>query len=189
MHIDLTSFFRKSPSWLLVVALSLAGCAAPVYMEQDPAAAMGGYHRFAWLPPVPGKVRDPILDSEIFEARVERAVLADLKARGFEPTAADGMPDFLVTYHITNKEKVESSGSNFSFGIVDAFPHGFGSVVVGGPEVESREQGTLMLDIIDGRSKRLAWRGWMKAWVNQDNYSDQAVADAVHRILDKLPAH
>src|SRR5579872_2420958 len=123
MHIDLTGFFRKYSGGLLVAALSLAGCAAPVYMEQDPAAAMGGYHRFAWLPPVVGKVRDPILDSEIFEARVERAAVADLKARGFEQSPADGAPDFLVTYHITNKEKVESSGSNFSFGIVDAFPN------------------------------------------------------------------
>jgi hypothetical protein len=189
MRIDLTGFFPKRASWLLLASLSLAGCAAPVYMEQDPGAAFGGYHRFAWLPPVPGKVRDPILDSEIFEARVERAVMADLKTRGFEPTAADGAPDFLVTYHIANKEKLESSGSNFSFGIIDAFPHGFGSVVVGGPDVESREQGTLMLDVIDARSKRLAWRGWMKAWVTQDNYSDQAVAEAVHRILDKFPAH
>ena len=189
MHIDLKGFFRNCPGWLLVTALSLAGCAAPVYTEQDPAAAMGGYHRFAWVPPAPAEVNDPILDSQIFEARVERAVRSDMKTRGFEEVAADGGPDFLVTYHIASKEKVESSGSNFSFGIVNAFPHGFGSVVVGGPNVQSREQGTLMLDIIDGHSKRLVWRGWMKSWVSQDNYSDQAVADAVQQILAKFPAH
>ncbi len=189
MLVDFEGFFHKRvlalPGLLLLL---LAGCAPPVYVEQDPAAALAGYHRFAWLPPAPGAVKDPILDSQIFEARVQRAVLAELQTRGFQPVAADAGPDFLVTYHTVSKQKLESSGSNFSVGIVDAFPHGFGSVVVGGPDVQTREEGTLMLDVIDGRSKRLVWRGWMKSWVSQNNYSDQAVAEAVQQILAKFPA-
>jgi hypothetical protein len=46
-----------------------------------------------------------------------------------------------------------------------------------------------MLDVIDGKSKRLVWRGWTSGWVNQDNYTDAAVAAAVQQIFDKLPAH
>jgi hypothetical protein len=115
-------------------------------------------------------------------------VATDLKARGFVPAPSAGSADFLVTYHTASKQKIESSGSSFSFGIIDAFPRGFGSVVVGGPQVESREEGTLMLDIIDGRNKRLVWRGWTTGWLSQDNYTDDAVAAAVHQILDKLPA-
>ena len=185
MKLDSKGFFA-------LIALStltlLAACSPRVYVEQDDAARLAGYHSYAWLSPAAGPVRDPILDSQILEARVQRAVAADLKTRGYAPAEA-GSADFLVTYHTASKQKIDSNGSSFSVGIVDTFPRGFGTLVLGGPEVQSREEGTLMLDIIDGKSKRLVWRGWTTGWLNQDNYTDEAVASAVHDILDKLPAH
>jgi hypothetical protein len=103
--------------------------------------------------------------------------------------AADQGPDFLVTYHTSSKEKVESSGASFSFGIIDAFPSGFGSVVVPvGTDVRSREEGTFILDVIDGQTKRLVWRGWTADWVSQENYTEDAVNSAVQQILAKFPA-
>lgn len=173
------------------LALSLAGCAPRIYTEQDDQASFGGFHSYAWLAPTPGKnVKDPILDSQILEGRVHRAVTAELKNRGFDEVAADANPDFVVTYHTSSKEKIESTGPSFSFGFVDAFPRGFGAVAVPvGGDVQSREEGTLMLDVIDGKSKRLVWRGWTKGWVSQDSYTDEAVRSAVQQILAKFPAH
>ncbi|HEX7964464.1 MAG TPA: DUF4136 domain-containing protein [Gammaproteobacteria bacterium] len=190
MHLDSKGFFSR-PLILAVcgAALLLAACAPRVYVEQDDGAGLQGYHRFAWVTPPAGPVRDPILDSQILESRVHNAVSADLKARGFEEVAADGEPDFMVTYHTSSKQKLESTGASFSFGIVDAFPHGFGSVAFPvGSDVQTRDEGTLMLDVIDGKSKRLAWRGWTTGLLNQDNYSDKSVAEAVKNILDKFPA-
>ena len=174
-----------------LLGLSLAGCAPRIYTEQDDQASFGGFHSYAWVAPAPGKnVKDPILDSQILEGRVHRAVTAELKNRGFEEVAADANPDFVVTYHTSNKEKIESTGPSFSFGFVDAFPRGFGAVAVPvGGDVQSREEGTLMLDVIDGKSKRLVWRGWTKGWVSQDSYTDEAVKSAVQQILAKFPAH
>lgn len=185
MKLDSKGFF----AFLAFSALTLvAACSPRIYVEQDDAARFGGYHSYAWLNPPAGPVRDPILDSQILETRVQRAVEADLKARGYAQADA-AAADFLVTYHTASKQKIDSSGGSFSFGIVDAFPRGFGSVVVAGPEVQSREEGTLMLDVIDGKNKRLVWRGWTTGWLSQDNYTDAAVASAVHDILDKLPSH
>ncbi|HEX2667309.1 MAG TPA: DUF4136 domain-containing protein [Gammaproteobacteria bacterium] len=191
MHLDSKGFFSRPLILALCGAalLLLAACAPRVYVEQDDSAGLQGYHRFAWVTPPAGPVRDPILDSQILESRVHNAVSADLKARGFEEVAADGDPDFMVTYHTSSKQKLESTGASFSFGIVDAFPHGFGSVAFPvGNDVQTRDEGTLMLDVIDGKSKRLAWRGWTTGLLNQDNYSDKSVAEAVKNILDKFPA-
>lgn len=172
----------------VLLVLSLAGCAPRVMVEHDASAGFGGYHHYAWVSPPPGPVKDPILDSQILEDRVRQAVAATLTARGYQAVAADAAPDFIVTYHTSSKQQIESSGPSFSFGIVDAFPAGFGSVAVPiGGNVESREQGTLMLDIIDGHSKRLVWRGWTTGWVNQDNYSEKAVTQAVREILARFP--
>jgi len=188
MNLDSKGFFvRTLYLSLAALALLLAACSPRIYVEQDQDAKLEGYHRFAWLTPPPRPVRDPILDSQILEARVHKAVSTDMQSRGFEEVAPDAGPDFLITYHTSAKQKIESSGASFSFGFVDAFPRGFGAVgfPVGG-DVQSRDEGTLMLDVIDGKSKRLVWRGWTTQLLNQDNYSDQAVSGAVKDILDKF---
>lgn len=174
-------------SFGLVVAL--AACAPRVYVEQDNTASFSGLRTFAWVSPPIGPVNNPILDSQILEGRVQRAVVADLSARGFTQVAANQSPDFTVTYHTVSKQKLESSGASFAIGFGSYYPYGFSNVFVPvGNNVQSRDQGTLMLDIIDGRSKRLIWRGWTKDWISQDNYSEQAVAQDVHKILSKFPA-
>jgi hypothetical protein len=43
-----------------------------------------------------------------------------------------------------------------------------------------------MLDVLDAQSKRLVWRGWTTELLNQDNYSDKSVQDAVKNIFDKF---
>ena len=191
MTLDSKGISAFSLAFVALLALGVAGCAPRIYTEQDDQASFGGYHSYAWVAPTPGKnVNDPILDSQILEGRVHRAVATEFKNRGFDEVAAEANPDFIVTYHTSNKEKIEGSGASFSFGFVDAFPHGFGAVAVPvGGDVQSREEGTLMLDVIDGKSKRLVWRGWTKGWVSQDSYTDEAVKSAVQQILAKFPAH
>ncbi|HET7651097.1 MAG TPA: DUF4136 domain-containing protein [Gammaproteobacteria bacterium] len=173
----------------ILLLVALAGCAPRVMVEHDSSASFGAYQRFAWVSPPQTPVKDPILDSQILEGRVKQAVISELTARGYIEVAADQNPDFVVTYHTASKQQLESTGSSFSVGFIDAFPHGFGSVVVpvGGSNVETREQGTLMLDVIDGKSKRLVWRGWTTGWVSQSNYSEQAVNQAVREILARFP--
>lgn len=191
MHLDFKGFFsgRRVFACTLLVFL-LAGCAPRVYTEQDDQARFEGYHSYAWLSPPAAPVRDPILDSQILESRVRHAVEGTLTSRGFQEVAVDAGPDFLVTYHTASKQKIESSGASLSFGFIDAFPHGFGAVAVPvGGDVESRDEGTLMVDVMDAKSKRLVWRGWTSGWLNQDNYTQEAVDSAVKQILDKFPAH
>ena len=49
------------------------------------------------------------------------------------------------------------------------------------------EQGTLMIDFIDARTGRLAWRGWAVG-ANRQGYYDEAQVDAsVDEILARFP--
>src|SRR5579859_7787818 len=119
MNLDSKGFFsRTAPLSLAALALLLAACSPRIYVEQDQDTKLQGYHRFAWLTPPPGPVRDPILDSQILESRVHRAVSGDLTARGYEEVAPDANPDFLVTYHTSAKQTIQSTGPSFSFGFV-----------------------------------------------------------------------
>lgn len=177
-----------TPVLVAALLLALAGCTSSVLVEQDDTAQFSNLHTFAWVRPPQGPVQNPILDSQILEERVRRAAVADLTSRGYAQTTPDQSPDFIVTYRTVGKQELQSTGTTFSFGFIDAFPSGFGSVIVPvGNTVESREQGTLMLDIIDGHNKRLVWRGWTSDWVSQDNYSEKAINKAVEEILAKFP--
>ncbi|MGA9852515.1 MAG: DUF4136 domain-containing protein [Gammaproteobacteria bacterium] len=176
------------PLLLAALAMLLAACAPRVYVDHDDTARFSNLRTFAWISPPMGPVNNPILDSQILEERVQRAVVANLASRGYVQTTPDQSPDFIVTYHTVSKQKLESSGTSFSVGVGGFYPYGFGSVFMPvGNTVQSREQGTLMLDIINGRSKRLVWRGWTKDWISQDNYSDKAVSEDVQKILAKFP--
>ena len=190
MYLDSKGFFRRSQFLVLIVAgLVLAACAPRIYTEQDQDARFSGYHRFAWLAPPAAPVRDPILDSQILESRVHHAVSEDLKSRGYEEVAPDANPDFLVTYHTSAKQTLQSTGPTFSFGFVDTFPRGFCALAFPvGPDVQTRDEGTLMLDALDSQSKRLVWRGWTTELLDQDNYSVKSVQEAVKNIFDKFPA-
>ena len=185
MSLDSKGFFPRFLLPVVAAVLLLSACAPRIYTDQDPDAKLGGYHRFAWLSPPPSPVRDPILDSQILDGRVHKAVSADLKGRGYEEVAPNANPDFLVTYHTSSKQTLQSTGPSFSFGFVDAFPRGFGAVGFG-PDVQTRDEGTLMLDVLDAQSKRLVWRGWTTELLNQDNYSDSSIAGAVKDIFDKF---
>ncbi|MGH8307115.1 MAG: DUF4136 domain-containing protein [Gammaproteobacteria bacterium] len=179
---------RFAPVFAIILVLVLAACAPRVFVEQDNAASFSNLHTFTWVSPPIGPVDNPILDSQILEERVKRAVIGDLTARGYAEAATGQSPDFTVTYHTVSKQKLESSGSSFSVGFGGFFPYGYGNVAVPvGNTVQTREQGTLMLDIIDGRTKRLVWRGWTKDWISQDNYSEKAVNEDVQKILAKFP--
>ena len=168
------------------VCIVLAGCAPRVYVEQDNSMRFSDLHSFEWVSPPIGKVKDPILDSQILGERVQRAVVTNLSGRGYKQTTPEQNPDFIITYHIVSKTQLQSSGASFSFGFFNASPNRFGSVALGN-NVQTQEQGTLMLDIIDAHNQQLMWRGWTNDVVNQDNYSEQAITKTVDAILAKFP--
>ncbi len=171
---------------LACLCVMLAACAPRVYVEQDSSAQFSGLHSFAWVSPPIGRVKDPILDSQILEQRVQHATVINLAGRGYKQMTPEQNPDFIVTYHIVGKTELQSYGPSFSFGFFNTSPSSFSSVAVGN-NVQTQEQGTLMLDIIDAHNQQLMWRGWTKHVVNQDNYSEQAITKAVDAILAKFP--
>jgi hypothetical protein len=57
--------------------------------------------------------------------------------------------------------------------------------------VDQRLDTTMMLDFVDGRTNRLAWRGWaegiLDGVIDDQQLMEEAVDNAVERILARLP--
>ena len=168
-----------------LAAVTLAGCAAPmrVSAHREIGADFTQYRTYAWAPADALPTSDPRLDNnpfvkDYFEGAVER----ELAARGFEK-AEWGTPDLLIHYHLNVRQRFyvgDSEGES---------PYCEGSDCRG--RITEYEAGTFVLDIVDGYSDKLVWRGWAQTSVdgvidNQDWLRDH-IGAAVVKMLKLYP--
>ncbi len=135
---------------------------------------------FDWMQ-VPEKAS---IDSLVVQ-RVKNAVNAELKAKGLMMTSNN--PDFLIAEHLGKKDKVQVTDWGYGYG-----HRGYrgGSRGRSGVSTYQYEEGSLILDFVDTKSKKLIWRGSLKAEVqNADTPEkiDTLINEAVKEILKKYP--
>ena len=164
-----------------VAAVALAGCASlnvSSYVERgiDPRQ----YRTFGWGPTPGLYTGDPRLDNNrFFDEQVRTAVEAGLAARGFEKVA--GMPDVLIHYHASVTQQIDTRGldsENASCEDESCRPYIY-------------EAGTLVVDLVDPRTRKVVWRGWAEGAfdgvIDNQAWMEERVGKAVARILERLP--
>ena len=119
--------------------------------------------------------------------RVKKAVNTELQARGLIMTSNN--PDFLIAEHLGKKDKVQVTNWGYGYG-----PHygGYrgGYWGPGGTTASEYEEGSLILDFVDAKSKKMIWRGVAKAEVqNVDTpeKKEKLINKAVQKILKNFP--
>jgi hypothetical protein len=145
--------------WLLSGVLAtamLAGCTnLKVDLDYDPARNFSAYHSYAWLPAATSKEGEAIIRNDLVEARVISAVDSELAAKKMQRTDKDSA-DFLVTYHINVEDRVDVRTIETGFGYRPWW--GWNSRFDTETVVQNYKAGTLVLDIIDRKTDKLAWR-------------------------------
>jgi hypothetical protein len=176
--------------WLtsLAAVTLLAACASSVHINTTvaPDAHLGRLHTFRVMTPPPrsdGRVlpSDPMLDNSI----TNRALREDLEnafgARGY--TRDGAAPDFTIAYYASTKEKLDVRMWNYGYrGRWGGWhePPGY----VADPFTE----GTVIVDVVDGRSHELLWRGRGVTRVSDD--PDEYIRElrkVAKDIVDKFP--
>ena len=165
------------------VALTLGGCASLDVGSYKVRGFDAGRHRsYAWGPADAHPTGDPRLDNNrFFDERVRARVEAELGRRGFEKPAAGGQADLLVHYHLNVRQRIDAGTIDRQTSVPS--------------ETESRpfvfDAGTLVLNLVDGRSGILLWRGWaegsLQGVVDNQASLDARVDEAVTAILRQLP--
>ncbi len=173
---------------LAVLALA-TGCAGPkVHYDYDARATYAGYRAWDWYAaPKGGGGANPIAD-----ARVRRAVEAELTAKGFrrEP-AAD--PDFLVIYQAAYGPRRKGARGHVSVGLGMVPVRGLGLGVGVAAPVSGGHRGkigSIILEIKDFKSQQVIWRAEAEEVLDDSltpEESDQDVAKAVTAMLAKFP--
>jgi hypothetical protein len=175
----------------LLTLLALGACAqTPVRTDHDPAADFAALESFAWVTPTEQRVEDPMLDSALLTRKVQRATIAELTSRGYREVAS-GEADFIVTYHTASRERIRdlypTSSFHWQFGGGFRSRSAFGIGWSHRTPVESIQEGTLIIDIIDTRDNELVWRGWSSGPVTPSRFSNESITTIVHEILSRFP--
>lgn len=168
---------------LAFVALAAAACAVPIRVNAyaERAADLTRYRTYDFAPVEPTSTGDPRLDSNpFFNERVRAAVDAGMTAKGYERVLS-GPPDVLVHFHASVVQNID---------VVDVDrQHGYCDQENCKPFVY--DAGTLLMDLVDAKTKTLVWRGWAESTfdglVDNQAWLEQRIDTSIARILDKMP--
>jgi Domain of unknown function (DUF4136) len=181
----------RSISTVLVVFLALTGltgCASSVEVDSfaDPDFSFGGYGTFFWMTPKAGMSDGDIgLSNPRLDRTVRNAIESTLVARGFVKTT-DGSPDFRVAYILSIDPRTEITQLNRFYGYGSDWTDAY----VWPNNVQVHEDGTLIIDVIDDRTKEMVWRGIGSGEIDRTRPEDtqaKNVTQAVEKILKRFP--
>ena len=171
--------------YLLCLIVFALGCSSiSVTTDFDDKIDFTRLSTYSWLanPATPSAdIQEELARNTLIEGRVQRAVDAQLAAKGIRKTTQD--PDMLVAFHTGVKDKVNVQSWGYGYG------WGYGPR---GGDVTTHhyQEGTLILDFIDPKTKRLLWRGAGKKVLSEKTTPEKSkkeVNEAVQKILEKYP--
>jgi hypothetical protein len=168
---------------LLFIGFTVSCSIYDVRYDYDRQTDFTEFKTFGWM-----QVPEKAGISSLVVQRVKNAVKAELKAKGLMMMSSN--PDFLIAEHLGKKDKVQVTDWGYSYGAYGRYGRYSGYRGSGGVSTYQYEEGILILDFVDAKSKKLIWRGTAKAKVqnvNTPEKSEKIINAAVKKILEKYP--
>jgi hypothetical protein len=168
---------------IAAAAAALACAHANVNTEFDPKAEYARYKTWSWIAQPPGQEEAPAVRNPAVLALIRTAVERELTARGLVP-ANGAEPDLLVAVHGFARDRIEVTNYGYA---VPVGPYGMYGAPVYATDVQQYREGTLILDLVDARSKQLVWRGTATDTVTSPSQVKHVVDGAVRDLLVNYP--
>lgn len=147
--------------------------------DYDPAVDFSKYHTYVWAG---GKdmTNSGLLENSLVDKRIKEIVTRQLITKGLVEVAAGQPSDLVVRYWVGVKEKTDidtipTAGMGYAYGPYwgGRWGPGYDQVIV-----NNYHEGTLIIDLIDAKSKDLAWRAYLVQTLEKDMSKTAAKAEA-----------
>jgi Domain of unknown function (DUF4136) len=147
--------------WLLFRAvLLLLLCAFPLFaktdIDFDPNVDFSKYKTFAFVGGVENLVMLPV-NPELINNRVHRAVTRELTKKGLREVQPNQNPDIVVRYWASTSQQVNLAVMG-NWGPYGPYVGSYWGYMYDTIAASSTKEGTLIIDLIDPRTKNLGWR-------------------------------
>lgn len=193
----------KKNGWKIFTAfiagltLVISACTKDVYTQKlSDNHDLNNYRTYAWLPSGDTVYNDFNKDSKVAQ-QIRNEINKELGEVGYVVNTED--PDFLVLVHTNYERGVELEkmpnnymfyGPNFDAGIwyENYYPSYQDLTYIDGPAVSTvpYTAGTLVIDLIDKRTKEIVWRGVANDKIYDDRVAEE-MADEISEIFAEFP--
>jgi PBP1b-binding outer membrane lipoprotein LpoB len=193
---------KKQILMLLGLVAVLSSCSSYNYYAVSNKKLIAAYRTYAWLPESKSKASN-IYDNDVAADRIVEAASTELENRGFKLN--NKKPDVLIRYTaVVNKETrsydepvyydapgryiprvgLHRGRAFYYYAYRDPFP-----VYVGNEQrTVNVKQGSIMIDLIDRKTKKVIWRGWAEGELNNPEKAIAQIPKVIENIFKKLPA-
>jgi hypothetical protein len=168
-----------------VLLAALVGCASTpalrVSAERSAAADFSSYRTYRWASAPPEVSLERALSGrDLLDWRIRNGIESQLATRGYQQVQS-GTADIIVAYHLDLREKNTSSVGDYityrqsggQEGPQEAYVFGY-------------QEGTLVIEAVDGVTRRLVWRSAAGPLLNPEVQQGK-VRDAVQRMMERFP--
>jgi len=160
----------------LATLMTTATAAQKITTESSPDINFASYKTFTWL-------KEPNVGDPIMKQRIVDDINAQLQSKGLQP-GQDGA-DLAVAAHMATK--TEKTLNTFYDGFGGGWRWGgrFGSATT---MVDTYQEGTLVVDLFDARTKHAIWRGTATQSVsNNPQTQGKNIDKAAQKIFARFP--
>ncbi|MDO7173996.1 DUF4136 domain-containing protein [Mariniflexile sp. AS56] len=168
----------------LALLLVVTSCSSVrVATDYDKNANFSTYKTFAFFKTGIDKAEINDLDKR----RILRAIEAELLAKGF--TKSDN-PDLLISLFTKSNQRVDVYNNywgnrGWGWGGYNS-PWGWGGF--NQPNISTRTEGVLYVDLIDANKKELVWQGMGTGYLTQNmDKKEERIQEFVSKIMEKYP--
>lgn len=169
-----TRFFRFAPG--VLVATAAIAFAPDISVDYDHNVDFARLHTYSWIGVRAG--------TSIWQDRITRAVDADLAGKGWQRVESGADVSIAALGHVTESDTLET--------FYNGFPgwgwHGWANIGTATTTVVPNRVGNLTLDMFQGGSKQLIWRGMASEVISsKPDKNDKKLNEAVEKLLKHFP--
>ncbi len=171
---------------LLALMFLVVGCMTPkASIDFDANADFSSYEHFAWLSEEQEQTGNVRIDNSLVDRRVRVAIDAEFVRKGYTKSEIQDA-DFLIGYHVALDRRLDIQTINSHYGYGRYGRYGMGPDVL----VRDYEEGTMLLDVVDARSKQLVWRSSYSTRLRSEltpARHEEIVREAIRALLVQFP--
>ncbi|WP_431200234.1 DUF4136 domain-containing protein [Mucilaginibacter sp. P19] len=191
---------------VLLLVAALSACSSyNYYTAARNKTDLSAYRTFAWLPPATMTNKaGAVVKKEVADERVKDAAISALENKGLK--FQENNPDLLVSYTTVTGRGMKTEfypyyyggypgfGLGFGWGYRPfygyggwgwGYPYGYGYGGGGYARVPYKE-GTLIIDIMDTKSRKLVWRGFGVGELHNPQKTVKELPKVVNGIIEQL---
>jgi len=162
-------------TWL-ILGLLVGGCSGPeISRDYDPKQDFSKWKTWGWAPMTPqvDGPTDPLAVSSLAQERIHHAVEREMVLKGYSKVGAESA-DFWVQHYAVQSQRVRVD-PGYDWGYND---------------VSTYAEGTIIVDFVNPKDKRMVWRGTASDVIDPDltpAEREQRIQEAIHEILAEFP--